>query len=270
MAHQDRLANAHVLVFGGTSGIGYAVANMALSNGARVTISGSGQPKVDAKVSTLRSLYPNLPPTNVSGFAADLRDTETLEPNLRALLEKATENGTKKIDHIAFTAGDAISFPKIAEIDVKTVMNGFIVRFLAPCVLAKLLATGHYMPESSSSSFTLTGGTNTHRPMPGWTMGAAVGASVEGLVRGLAVDLAPIRTNIVHPGAIQTELLQDWLDSATPEVVEKSKRGFSLSGEFGRPEDIAEAYGWLMKDRFANGGLVNSDGGRLLVGTEGK
>jgi NAD(P)-dependent dehydrogenase (short-subunit alcohol dehydrogenase family) len=268
MAHQNRLANTHVLVFGGTSGIGFAVANMALSYGARVTISGSSQPKVDAKVEHLRSLYPNTPATNVAGIAVDLLDKANLEGNLRAMLDQATENGKNKVDHIAFTAGDSISLPKIRELDMSTVFDIFSVRFLAVCALAKLIASGDYMPRTSSSSITLTGGTNTHRPMPNWTMAAAVAASLEGLTRGLAVDMAPIRTNLVHPGAIQTELLQSFLDKASPEAVEKMKKGFSLTGEFGQPEDIAEAYGWLMKDRFANGTQVNSDGGRLLVGTE--
>jgi NAD(P)-dependent dehydrogenase (short-subunit alcohol dehydrogenase family) len=38
-----------------------------------------------------------------------------------------------------------------------------------------------------------------------------------------------------------------------------------LMGTVGKPEDIAEAYGYLMKDRFASGSFVTSDGGRLLV-----
>ncbi|KAF1946327.1 NAD(P)-binding protein [Clathrospora elynae] len=268
MAHQNRLANAHVLVFGGTSGIGYAIANMALSNGARVTISGSGKPKVDAKVEKLRSLYPNTPASHVAGFAVDLHDKENLESNLKTMLDKVTEGGEKNIDHIAFTAGDALVLPKIAEADINTILNGFTVRFLAPCILAKLIATDVYMPRSANSSITLTGGTNTHRPMANWTYGATIGASIEGLSRGLAVDLAPIRTNIVHPGAIHTELFQGLLDHSTPEAIERLKKGLSLLGEFGKPEDIAEAYGWVMRDRFATGTLVNSDGGRLLVGTE--
>jgi hypothetical protein len=43
------------------------------------------------------------------------------------------------------------------------------------------------------------------------------------------------------------------------------KRDFSLLGVFGRPEDIAEAYGWLIRDRFANGGLISNNSGTLLV-----
>src|SRR5690242_16472213 len=120
------------------------------------------------------------------------------------------------------------------------------------------------MPQSFSSSFTLTGGTTTHKPFPGWTYIAAVGATAEGLVRGLTVDLKPIRSNIVIPGAIQTELLQPLLDRLGKEGAEKWTREVSVTNTLGQPEEIAEAYGYLMKDRFANGSQVTSDGGRLL------
>jgi NAD(P)-dependent dehydrogenase (short-subunit alcohol dehydrogenase family) len=265
MAHTNRLKDAHVFVFGGTSGIGYAVANMALSNGARVTISGSAQPKVDTKVEKLRSLYPDLPAENVSGFACDLFDTDNLEANLSSLFERATEGGNKKIDHIAYTAGDSLSIPSVKDVEPKVLISGFNVRLIAPSIIAKLLSTGKYMPQTVNSSYTLTGGTNTHKPFPGWTYVATVGASTEGLVRGLAVDLKPIRTNIVIPGAIQSELLQGMLDKIGEEASNKFRRENSLTDTFGQPEDIAEAYGYLMRDRFANGSQVTSDGGRLLV-----
>ena len=267
MAHINRLKDAHVFVFGGTSGIGYAVANMALSNGARVTISGSQQPKVDTKVEQLRSLYPKLPSENVAGYACDLSDIDNLETNLTALLDKATESGSKKIDHIAYTAGDSIQNPTVADVTPEKLLKGFNVRLIAPSIIAKLLTTGKHMPQTADSSFTLTGGTNTHKPFPGWTFVAAVGASAEGLVRGLAVDLKPIRTNIVIPGAIQSELLQPMLERMGDEAAGKFRRENSLTDSFGQPEGIAEAYGYLMKDKFANGSQVTSDGGRLLVPT---
>lgn len=55
------------------------------------------------------------------------------------------------------------------------------------------------------------------------------------------------------------------LGRSSPEVIETMKRDFSLLGVFGRPEDIAEAYGWLIRDRFANGGLISNNSGKLLV-----
>lgn len=265
MAHQNRIKDTHVFVFGGTSGIGYAIANMALYYGARVTISGSRQPKVDSQVKQLQSLYPNLPASNVAGHACDLSDVANIEANLTALFDKATESGIKKIDHIAFTAGDSVAAPSVKDITPQHILDGFNVRLIAPSIIAKLLTTGKYMPQSVNSSFTLTSGTNTHKPSPGWTFRATIGASVEGLARGLAVDLNPIRTNVVIPGAIQTELLQPMLDRMDEEAAAKFTRAYSLTNTLGQPEEIAEAYGYLMKDKFANGSQVTSDGGRLLV-----
>ena len=265
MAHRNRLTDSHVFVFGGTSGIGYAVANMALSNGAQVTISGSAQPKVDAKVEQLRSLYPNLPASNVAGFACDLLDVPNMEANIKAAFDKATDGGKKKIDHIAYTAGDSLKLQTTSEFTPDGISQAFTVRLIAPALVAKLLTTGDYMPASDSSSFTLTTGTNTQKPFPDWTCAAMVGGSTEGLVRGLAVDMKPIRINLVSPGAIHTELLQGLLERIGEEGAEAMKKANSLTGTFGQPEDIAEAYGYIMKDRFANGSAVTSDGGRLLV-----
>ncbi|KAF2013532.1 NAD(P)-binding protein [Aaosphaeria arxii CBS 175.79] len=268
MAHENRLTNRHVLIFGGTSGIGFATASMALSNAANVTISGSRQPKVDDKVTLLRSFYPSLPSDKVAGFALDLSDTVNLEKGLIDVFEKATNGGEKKVDHIVFTAtGDINGKPTVETVDPATVFDGFKVRWLAPVIIAKVLATnpGKYMPVSHKSSVTVTGGTNTVKPMPGWSIAAAWGGATDGLVRGMAVDMKPIRWNQVEPGAVQTELLQGYLEMLGPDGLEKMKREGGVTGELGQPEDLAEAYGWLMRDWFVTGKTASSDGGRLLV-----
>lgn len=245
--------------------MGFAVANMSLSNSAHVTISGSTQSKVDEKVALLRSFYPNMPAANVSGYACNLLDKDALESNIKDLLEKATEGGSKKINHIAFTAGDSLSLPKVADVSVESALAVFTMRYAAPAIIAKLLATGKYMPLDDTSSFTLTSGTNSYRPAPGWAFVAPSGGAVEGLARGLAVDMKPLRVNVVCPGAIETELLKGMLVRIGEEETRKFRASFSLTDTFGPPEDIAEAYGYIMKDRFANGSVVTSDGGRLLL-----
>lgn len=265
MAHQNRLANAHVLVFGGTSGIGFAAANMALSQGAHVTISGSAQPKTDEKVKKLRSFYPDMEPSNMTGVACDLLDKENMEANLKAFFDKVTQSGKNKLDHIVFCAGNRRTQPVVNNVTVDSALDGFTVRYLAPAIIGKLLSTGQYMSLTTASSLTLTSGTNTHRPMPGWTYAASSGAAVEGLVRGFAVDLAPLRVNLVVPGAIQTELLQGMIDRLGEDKAAKMRKQYSLMDAWGQPENIAEAYGYLMKDRFATGSTVMCDGGRLLV-----
>lgn len=268
MAHPNRLSNARVLVFGGTSGIGFGVASMALSAGAQVIISGSQQPKVDDKVSELRSFYPSIPGEKISGHALDLADTEHLEANLKSFFDTITNSGENKIDHIAFTAGDMGVIPKIPTLNVEEVYPFFKIRLFATMLIAKLLSTGTYMPLSPSSSYTLTGGTNTKKPMPGWSIPATIGGAIEALSRGLAVDLKPIRVNMVEPGAVQTPLLQRWLDSLDEAGKEKVLKTTSLTESFGQPEDLAEAYGWFMRDRFATGVVASSNGGRMLAGAE--
>jgi NAD(P)-dependent dehydrogenase (short-subunit alcohol dehydrogenase family) len=265
MAHQDRLKGTHVFVFGGTSGIGFAIANMALSRGARVTISGSGQPKVDDKMEKLRSFYPDMPASKVAGFACDLSDKDNLEANLKAVLDKATAQGSNKIDHVAYTAGGRHTFPRVGDFTVQATLEPMYMRLIVPAIIAKLISGGAYMPLSDDSSFTVTGGTNTYKPSAGWTTIAAAGASLDGLVRGLANDLKPLRINCVIPGAIHTELLERHLERLGEDAVDKMKKIASLNQTFGRPEDIAEAYGYLMRDRFATGSFLTSDGGRLLV-----
>ncbi|KAF2679305.1 NAD(P)-binding protein [Lentithecium fluviatile CBS 122367] len=265
MAHPNRLHNTSLLIFGGTSGIGLGIASMALSNGAYVTISGSTPAKVAAKVAELQSLYPTLPPEHVRGYACDLADTENLEDNLREVFEKVTEGGERKVDHVAFTAGDAVKLPKLAEVRVEDVLAGFKVRLLSAVMIGKLLSTGRYMPASPRSSLTLTSGTNTLKPLPGWAVGAAWGAAIEGLGRGLAVDMKPIRVNVVAPGAIDTPLLQKFKAGVGEEVEKRFREEGSLMGVWGSVQDEAEAYGWFMRDWFVTGALAESNGGRMLV-----
>jgi NAD(P)-dependent dehydrogenase (short-subunit alcohol dehydrogenase family) len=192
-------------------------------------------------------------------------DSENLNTNLRTMFETVTLNGRKKLDHIAFTAGDHHSIPKLSDITLEQAMLGSKIRLIAPLFIAKLISTGAYMHLTYNSSFTLTGGIGTTKPLPGWLMPTVWGASAEGLSRGLAVDLAPLRVNIVKPGAIETEMLQGLLAPMPIEAKEGMKKQLNLLGTFGQPEDIAEAYGWIMKDRFVTGTKIAIDGGQILL-----
>lgn len=248
-----KLSSPRILVFGGTSGIGFCIAEAALEHGASVVISGSRAPKLSTAIERLKTSYPDFV-DRVTGHTCDLSDASALEQNIKSLFQSIDA----PINHIAFTAGDAISVTPVSEATVENIQAAGVVRFLAPLMLAKVAPA--YMPSSPDSSITLTSGSNTTKPSPGWTILAAWGAGIEGMGRGLAVDLAPVRVNVVSPGAVNTELFD-----GMPEEAIESFRKATKTGRVGRPEDVAEAYLYCMRDGFVTGTLVSSDGGRLLV-----
>ncbi|KAH7025388.1 short chain dehydrogenase [Macrophomina phaseolina] len=260
-----KLSTQTVLVIGGTSGIGLAVASEALSQSAsHVTIAGSNPSRLSNALATLRTAHPSAAAANrITGYVCDLSQPSVLEANLKALLDATTaSNGTGKIDHVVNTAGDALGLTPLADLTVESIQAAGVVRFLAPLILAKLLPA--YIAAGPTSSLTLTGGVNAARPSPGWTVPAAYGNALLGIARGVAVDLKPLRVNVVAPGAVETPL---W-NSLPEEGREDVKRRFAertTVGRLGRPEDVAEAYLYLMKDYFVTGTLIASDGGTLLV-----
>ncbi|KAG9957833.1 short chain dehydrogenase, partial [Aureobasidium melanogenum] len=253
------LANSRVLVLGGSSGIGFCVAEHALSLGAIVTISSSRQSKLDDALQRLRASVPDSA-TNVTGQVCDLSDVESIRPNLETLLKTVTS--TQLLDHIIFTAGDGIKIRPVADLEVDTIQKMGHVRFFGPMLLGGLAKD--YMKPSRTSSITLTSGTNITKPGKGWTTVAGYGAGTEGIARGLAVDLAPIRVNTVSPGAVHTEMFDDIPGDRLPAVLSKFRER-SLTDSVGTPEELSEAYVYLMRCSFATGSLVEVNGGSLLA-----
>jgi NAD(P)-dependent dehydrogenase (short-subunit alcohol dehydrogenase family) len=260
--YTTKLQNKRVLILGGTSGIGYCVAEASIESGATVIISGSRQPKIDATIERIKSTYPDCG-ERLSGHACDLANTELLEQNIESLLKFATHDGNKKLDHVVFTAGDSFTVKSLADMTVESIHKLGTVRFVAAILLGKLLVPS-YMTSSPESSVTLTGGVNSTKPGAGWGVLAGWGAAIEGLSRGFAVDLKPIRVNCVAPGAVHTELWQSFSDDRL-DLVLKHFRNMTTTGTVGRPEDLAETYLYCMKDQFVTGSVLHSNGGHLLT-----
>ena len=100
----DKLAGKRVLIFGGTSGIGFSVAEAATEFGAHVIVSSSTTEKINATIKRLSASYPDAA-NRISGHRADLSDANTLEANIEATLKFVTNDGVNKLDHIVITAG---------------------------------------------------------------------------------------------------------------------------------------------------------------------
>ncbi|KAJ7601590.1 hypothetical protein DFH06DRAFT_1261777 [Mycena polygramma] len=258
MAHPNFLLNSRTLVVGGTSGIGFAVASGALASGSKVHITSATAQKLSTKIKELQSFYSNV---HVSGSAIDLSNAEALEAALQSTLDAAVKETGGPLDHIVYTAGDTLIRVSLAETTAMTALAPFTVRYLGPVLIAKLVAAnpGRYLNPKHTSSITLTSGTLAHRPVTSVSSSIGVAGAVETFSRALAVEFAPIRVNVVIPGAVRTELL-DRLTGGNLDVY-KSR---TLTKEIGTAAEAAEAYLFCMRSALAAGqGFIADNGGML-------
>jgi NAD(P)-dependent dehydrogenase (short-subunit alcohol dehydrogenase family) len=177
---------------------------------------------------------------------------------LAALFEKIGQ-----VDHIVYTAGDLISAQPLESITVEKLQQFGMVRVFSAILVAK--HASKYLVNSNKSSFTLTSGVAAEKPMgKGWGVGSFYGGGLYSLVKGLAKELAPIRTNLVSPGAVDTELLRELEDKVGAGAFQAMASMLPV-GQIGEPQDIAEAYLYLMKDKGVTGAVIASNGGWTLV-----
>lgn len=117
----DKLANQHILITGGTSGLGYGLAEALLEHNAHVYVSSSNPSRVQDAVSKLQNSYPSRA-NNVHGFTCNLGDESNLEANIKKLfhqVSKAVPGG--KLDHIVHTAGDPLAMMTVDDWDFGSV-----------------------------------------------------------------------------------------------------------------------------------------------------
>ena len=235
-----KLEGSKVVVIGGASGVGFAVAAAALEAGAQVVVGSSQAARIEAAAGKLGG--------GAKGVTVDVRD----EASVAAFFEAAGP-----FDHLVFTAGDwGHFFGPTRDLDVEASKARMEVRFWGAARAAKY-ATRQIAKDGS---ITLTGGMLAHRPMPGMPLTAASAHTTEGLAIGLARDLAPIRVNAVCLGLIMSEAVQT--------MGEAMVKGFTANLPLprgGAVEEAAEAYLYLMRATYVTGQVVRVDGGGSLV-----
>jgi NAD(P)-dependent dehydrogenase (short-subunit alcohol dehydrogenase family) len=262
----SKLQNKSVLLVGGSSGIGYGIAEGALEFGANVVIASRSADKVKAAVEKLKSTYPEHA-DKIRGHTVDLNANggANTEEQLVELFDFATNNGAQPLDHVVETAGDLQLRGKLT---LQTVVPELMaqatsVRLVGVLLLAKVAA--RYIKKEYTSSLTLTSGAMVYRPRVGVSAFVGAGGGKEPLTKGLALDMAPVRVNLVSPGAIETELLYGVLPGGgSRESVRETYAKASILGRIGDVEDVVEAYLALMKNGFQTGSTVHVEGGYFL------
>jgi NAD(P)-dependent dehydrogenase (short-subunit alcohol dehydrogenase family) len=243
MSGENGFENQRVVVLGGSSGIGLAVAEQVALQGAEVVIVSSKATRVQEAVKSIGE--------KAQGQAVDVSDEKAIESfftNLGAF------------DHLVFTAGDSLQLDKLADTDLKQARRAFELRYWSA------LATVKYGSPRirKGGSIVLTTGIAGQRPQSGWVIAASVCGTIEALTRALAIELAPIRVNAVSPGVVRTNLWQNMKASEREQLFESVGKRLPV-GRVGEAHDIAQAYLFLMKEGFSTGQTVVVDGGTVLV-----
>jgi NAD(P)-dependent dehydrogenase (short-subunit alcohol dehydrogenase family) len=236
------LKDTTVVVIGGSSGIGLATARAALGEGAAVTITGRSG-------SRLRKAR-----TELGGAVKTVQLDAADEAGTRALMESLPA-----LDHLFVTAGTLVIDAHL-EPATEALRPAMDTRFWGALYAAKYAAPS----MNDGGSITFMSGTAGRRPLPGAAVASASCGAVDAFARALALDLAPVRVNTITPGYVDTPLFDDLLGDQRDTVLANAAASLPVK-RIGRPEEIADAVLFLMRNGYVTGINLVVDGGGLLV-----
>ncbi|MBM3559266.1 MAG: SDR family oxidoreductase [Alphaproteobacteria bacterium] len=237
------IAGQTVVLIGGASGIGFATAQAALAAGARTVITSVEAGQLAAALGRLGG--------GATGQVLDV----TREDDVAAFLAEVGQ-----LDHLVTTAGDPLTRTHVLEQPTDAARRSFEIRFWGQYFAAK-----HAAPRlRPGGSITFTTGLAGQRATPGIVVLGAVCGAVEVLARGLAVELALVRVNVVCPGVVETGLWNAIPDETRRAFYARTAAELPI-GRVVRPEDLAEACLYFMRNGYSTGTVVVSDGGEAVV-----
>lgn len=230
-----------VVIVGGSSGIGFAIAKAALEANAHVVIVSRSTEKLNQAKQRLNN--------KVETFSTDMRDFSELEK----VFEKIG-----KFDHLQITASE-ISFGDFKDLSISDAKSAFENKFWGPYQTVKS-ALPYLSPQGT---ITFYSGAYSQLPKtPGASVIAAVNSAIEGLSRALAVELAPIRVNTITPGIVDTELFTTLgMDAEQRESFFNEITAGQVIKRPAQPNEIAQSALYLMGNTYSTGNTLFVDGG---------
>jgi NAD(P)-dependent dehydrogenase (short-subunit alcohol dehydrogenase family) len=230
-----------VLVIGGSSGIGLATAQLARAKGAELILTARNPDRLHRVGLELKA--------SIAAF--DATDFDRLGRFFDAL--------SMPIDHLLVT-GPGPYYAPLAAFDLDTARRDLEARLLLPLQVARHAAS----KVRPGGSLLFMGGVGGRRPAPGRSLISALTAALPALTRNLALELAPIRVNLLAAGFVDTSLsaalLGDQLDARREQL-----RTTLPIGRVVGPADVAALAVHLMTNTAVTGATFDIDGGQQLV-----
>ena len=228
-----------VVVVGGTQGLGLEVARHYADQGREVVLSGRERQRADAVAADLGG--------KARGIALDLAEPDQLAERLA---------GVERVGHLVLAAIERDE-NRVRSFDLEGATRLATLKLIGYTEVVHQLAPR----MDDDGAVVLFGGRAMDRPYPGSTMVSTVNGGVTGLVHSLAVELAPVRCNAVHPGIVGDSPY--W--SAKGEVALEPVRNRTPGGRLVTMEDVVGAVVFLLENRSVNGVNLAVDGGWLLL-----
>jgi NAD(P)-dependent dehydrogenase (short-subunit alcohol dehydrogenase family) len=230
-----------VVVIGGSAGIGLETARLARDEGADVIITARNPDRLQHVGLEL----------GASTAAFDAVDFDRLERFFDEL--------SGPIDHVLIT-GPGPYYAPLAEFDVDEARRDVDAHLLLPIQIARN-ARGKVRP---GGTLLFMGGTGGRRTAPGLTLISAGTAALPAMTKNLALELAPIRVNLIAAGFVDTPLSANLLGDQLDARREQLRTTLPIGRVVG-PADIAALAVHLMTNTAVTGATFDIDGGQQLV-----
>lgn len=225
-----------VIVIGGSSGIGAAVAKAAAARGAHVVMAG-------------RRL--------VSGVENGVR-SEPVDVTDATSLQRLFES-VGRFDHLVYTSGPSVRAKTLVETDLTEAQENFDVKLWG--ALRTIQRALPYLDEHASIS--LTSGQLGRKLASGQFIKTGINAATEALGKQLAKELAPRRVNVISPGVIDTPAYAGLAEEQRLAMFAKAGGALPV-GRVGQADEVAAGYVLAMENGFMTGAVIDIDGGGLL------
>jgi NAD(P)-dependent dehydrogenase (short-subunit alcohol dehydrogenase family) len=236
-------ADAHLVVIGGTSALGLAIAKAAHALGCKITIAGRG---AERAADIAKSIGPG-----TTGVHIDLEDSASIRAALR---------DGPPIDHLVITSILRLS----------TTVKDFAVAEAERLARIKLIgyveAVSTALPRlKPTSSIVLFAGVSKTNPYPGSTMISVVNGGIVGMTKTMAVEMAPIRVNCISPGLVPDSPTWERILAQGPNPVVDAMTAKTPTRRLAMTEDVIQGVFFLLDNKAANGIDLELDGGMQLV-----